>query len=331
MRTFALLYNLSCGTGLRAQTRLQRLRLAFRARGVELHPYFTSTPRCASAVVRAAIATDCEAVLAAGGDGTLNELLQAAMRHPDSLPIGIVPFGSGNVLSHDIGLSGGLARIAQELVGSTPTKVPVGMLSSRLPDGATVSRYFTVAAGIGADARVICGVNLAWKKRFGIGAYYAEATRQLLFPSAPLPFFRVHFTDVQSGERREETVSQVIVERVGYFSRPLIAKNETAPLTSHVFRLILFKTRNRTTYIRYGLQLLARRFNGPSWPIGNVEVVQATSATCELLPGATGTDVFTEVDGEPVGGLPAEVTLIPQGIRLLMPKSQREQNCAIAV
>jgi diacylglycerol kinase family enzyme len=37
------------------------------------------------------------------------------------------------------------------------------------------------------------------------------------------------------------------------------------------------------------------------------------------LPGASGTDVFTEVDGEPVGRLPAEVTLIPQAIRLLLP------------
>lgn len=319
MRSFALLYNLSCGTSLRAQTRLEYLRQAFRARGVELRPYFTSTPRCVSAVVSAAIAADCEAVLAAGGDGTLNELLQATMRHPDSLPIGIVPFGSGNVLSHDIGLSGGVGRIAQELARSTPTKVPVGLLSSRLPDGATVSRYFTVAAGIGADARVICGVNPAWKKRFGIGAYYAEATRQLVFPSAALPFFLVSFTDVQSGERRQEPVSQVIVERVGYFSGPLIATNGPVPLASQVFRLILFKTQNRATYIRYGLQLLARRFNGVSRPISNVEVAQATSAICEPLPGTTGTDVLTEVDGEPVGGLPAEVTLVPQGIRLLLP------------
>jgi diacylglycerol kinase family enzyme len=319
MRTFALLYNLSCGTSLRAQTRLQRLRHAFRARGVELRPYCTTTPLCASAVVRAAIASDCEAVLAAGGDGTFNELLQAAMRHPDSLPIGIVPFGSGNVLSHDIGLSGDVARIAEKLVGAAPTKVPVGLLTSRVTKGATVRRFFAVAAGIGADARVICGVNPAWKKRFGIGAYYAEATRQLLFSSAPLPFFRVHFTDVQSGERREETVSQVIVERVGYFSSPLIERNGASPLLSHVFRLILFKTQNRATYIRYGLHLLARRFSGASWPISTVEVVQATSAICESLPGTSGTDVLTEVDGEPVGGLPAELTLIRQGIRLLLP------------
>ena len=319
MRTFALLYNLSCGTSLRAQTRLQRLRRTFRACGVELRPYFTSTPGCASAVVRAAIACGCEAVLAAGGDGTLNELLQAAVRNPGSLPIGVVPFGSGNVLSHDIGLDSDVARIAQELTESAPTAVPVGLLSSRLPDGATVSRYFTVAAGIGADARVICGVNLAWKKRFGIGAYYVEATRQLLFSAAPLPLLRVRFTDAQSGERRQETVSQMIVERVGYFSGPLVASNGTAPLLSRVFRLILFKTQRRATYLRYGLQLLAHRYNGASRPIGNVEVVQATSAMCEPLPGAAGADVLTEVDGEPVGGLPAEVTLIPQGIRLLLP------------
>ena len=319
MRTFALLYNLSCGTSLRSQTRLQHLRHAFLARGVDLRLYCTSAPRCASAVVRAAIASDCEAVLAAGGDGTFNELLQAAMCHPDSLPIGVVPFGSGNVLSHDIGLSGDVARIAQKLVGAAPTKIPVGLLSSRGAKGATVRRFFAVAAGIGADARVICGVNLAWKKRFGIGAYYAEATRQLLFSAAPLPFFRVHFTDVQSGERHEETVSQVIVERVGYFSSPLIERNGTSPLLSNAFRLILFKTQNRATYIRYGLQLLADRFGSAPSPISKVEVVQATSVICEPLPDATGTDVLTEVDGEPVGGLPAELTFIPQGIRLLLP------------
>jgi diacylglycerol kinase (ATP) len=310
---------MSCGTSPRAQARLQHLRCEFRLRGIELRPYFTSTPGCASAVIRAAIAANCEAILAAGGDGTLNELLQVAMRQPDSPPIGIVPFGSGNVLSHDIGLGGNVARIAQALAGSTPTNVPVGMLTSRLPGGAMTNRYFTVAAGIGADARVICGVNLAWKKRFGIGAYYAEATRQLLFSSAPLPFFGVQFTDLQSGECRRETVSQVIVERVGYFSSPLVAKNGTAPLTSHVFRLVLFKTQNRTTYIRYGLQLLASRFNGASRPIGHIEVVQATSAICDSLPGATGADVLTEVDGEPVGGLRAEVRLVAQGIRLLLP------------
>jgi diacylglycerol kinase (ATP) len=319
MRTFALLYNLSCGTSLRAQTRLQRLRHAFRARGVELRPYFTSTPLCASAVVRAAIAGDCQAVLAAGGDGTFNELLQAAMRHPDSLPIGIVPFGSGNVLSHEIGLGGDVARIAQELAGATPTKVPVGLLASRLANGATVGRYFTVAAGIGADARVICGVNVAWKKHMGITAYYVEATRQLLFSPVPLPFFRVRFTDVLTGELREETVSQIIVERVGYFSSPLLEKNGTTPLLRHVFRLILFRTQQRATYIRYGLQLLARRFGGAPSPIGTVDVAQATSVTCEPLPGAAGADVLTEVDGELVGGLPAELTLIPQAIRLLLP------------
>ncbi len=261
MRTFALLYNLSCGTGQRAQARLQRLRHAFRARGVELRPFCTSTPLSTPAVMSAASAGDCEALVAAGGDGTFNELLQAAMRQPNGLPIGIAPFGSGNVLSHDLGIGGDAAWIAQTLVGATATEVPVGMMTSRLGDGRRVTRYFAVAAGIGADARVICGVNLAWKKRLGIGAYYAEATRHLLFSPAALPLFGVRFTDLRSGEPRQETVSQVIVERVGYFSAPLIEKNGCAALRSPAFRLILFKTQQRATYLRYGLQLLASRLH----------------------------------------------------------------------
>jgi diacylglycerol kinase family enzyme len=88
---------------------------------------------------------------------------------------------------------------------------------------------------------------------------------------------------------------------------------------SPAFRLILFKTQSRATYVRYGLQLLACRFNRAPSPIGNVEVVPATSVQCAPLPGTAATDALTEVDGEPVGGLPAELTLIPQAIRLLMP------------
>ena len=320
MRTFALLYNLSCGTGLRAQTRLQRLRHAFRARGVELRTYCSSTPLCAPAVVSAAMAAECEAVLAAGGDGTFNELLQAAMRQPESPPIGIVPFGSGNVLSRDIGVNGDAASIAQALTNAVSTSVAVGMLSSRMADGTLVRRFFTVAAGVGADARVICGVNLAWKKRFGIGAYYAEATRQLLLSPAALPWFGVRYTDVASGEQRQEKVGQIIVERVGYFSCPLIAKNGSAPLLSPAFRLILFKTQRRATYIRYGLHLLASRFGCAPYHIAGVEVARATSVVCEALSGKADGDVLTEVDGELVGGLPAEITFIPQRIRLLLPR-----------
>ena len=48
-------------------------------------------------------------------------------------------------------------------------------------------------------------------------------------------------------------------------------------------------------------------------------MAQATSVVCESQPGTTG-DVLTEADGELVGGLPAELTLIPRGIRLLLPQ-----------
>jgi diacylglycerol kinase family enzyme len=263
--------------------------------------------------------------LAAGGDGTFNDLLQATMLPAERLPIGIVPFGSGNVLAQELGVAGDAGQMAEHLVRATPTRIPVGLLCSRAGNE-TVRRYFTVAAGIGADARVICGVNPEWKRQYGIKAYYAEASRQLLFSRDPLPLFRVRFTDCQTGEERDETVSQVIVERVGYFSSPLVRRNGASGLISELFRLVLFKTQRRATYLRYGLQLLARRLDAPPSAIDHVEVAHATSLTCEALPGVAGQDVLTEVDGEMVGGLPAELTLIPRAIRLLVPQSSANQH-----
>ena len=95
------------------------------------------------------------------------ELLQAAMRQPESPPIGIVPFGSGNVLSRDIGVNGDAASIAQALTNAVPTNVAVGMLSSRMAEGTLVKRFFTVAAGVGADARVTPRRAVGGIPRFG--------------------------------------------------------------------------------------------------------------------------------------------------------------------
>jgi diacylglycerol kinase (ATP) len=328
MRTFALVYNLSCGTKRQARRRLEDLRYAFRIRGVDLRTYCTSAPSCASAVVRAAMSSGCEAVLAAGGDGTFNELLQAAMLEPNSLPLGIVPFGSGNVLAQEVGVGGDVSHIAEQIVHASPTRVPVGLLSC-VTDGAGARRYFTVAAGIGADARVICGVNLAWKKHLGIGAYYTEALRQLLFSPKPMPLFRARFTDLHTGEPREITVSQLIVERVGYFSSPLITGNGTPALLSDTFRLILFRTQQRNTFFRYGIRLLARRFGATPGAIANVEVVHAASVICEPLPGMLGEEVLTEVDGEMVGGLPATLTLLPGAIQLMLPTPRTELHNSV--
>lgn len=316
MRTFALVYNLTCGVNGRAYERLNRIRRAFHARGVDLHPYCTSSATTSSAVVQAAVASGCEAILSAGGDGTFNSLLQATIENGVNLPIGILPFGSGNVLAQELGLKGDPSLVAEKLITARATKMPVGVLTTRIADGTTFRRYFNVAAGIGADARVICGVNPAWKRRFGITAYYVEATRQLLSLSNPLPLFRVRFTDSSSGENRDEHVSQVIAERVGYFSSPLRRRNGTDPLLCDRLRLILFKTQQRSAYIRYGLHLLARGLQLPAIP--GIEVSHAKAASCELLPGYP--DVLTEVDGEFAGELPAEVTIIPDALAMLLPR-----------
>ncbi len=131
MRTFALLYNLSCGSGVRAQMRLEHLRQAFRAHRIELRPYCSSTPLTSCAVVHAATLSGCEAILAAGGDGTFNDLLQSVMLVRHSLPIGIIPFGSGNVLARELGMGSNVLRTAGQLARAAPQKFHWGCSAAR--------------------------------------------------------------------------------------------------------------------------------------------------------------------------------------------------------
>ncbi len=315
MRRLAVVYNLSCGTGVHARRRFNQLQRCFRARGVELRLYCTSTQRSVSAAVHAAMTSGCEAIFAAGGDGTFNQLLQVTMATGRRIPIGIVPFGSGNILAQELGISTDVGLAVEALICATPTQISVGLLSSQ-SDGKTLNRYFTVAAGIGADARVICGVNPSWKRRIGIGAYYTEATRQLLFSRAPMPLFQVRFTDSHTGEARAIPASQLIVERVGYFSSPLWPNGER-PLLKNVFRLIIFNTQDRSKYLQYGLQLLSCRLRARPRGIKDVEIAHATTVFCEPLP--RGLQVLTEVDGEFVGELPAALTLVPAALELMIP------------
>jgi diacylglycerol kinase (ATP) len=293
---------------------------------VHLRTFFTSAPGCASAVIRTAEHSGCEAALAAGGDGTFNDLLQAAIATGSKLPLGVVPIGSGNVLAQELGMPVTAAGMARGLAAATSKVIAAGRLSSTLPGRNTTSRYFTVAAGIGADARVICGVNAAWKARIGIGAYYLEAARQLLFSSEKLPSFRVEFADANSGAWRSEVVSQLIAERVGYFGRCLRAPNGSNPLLTESFRLLLFKTKLRLPYLRYGAQMLASRLGlQRQRDIRGIEIAYARSVRClpdpdnERAPG-----VLAEVDGEMVGGLPAELRIVPNAFCLLLPMRRNQ-------
>src|SRR5207245_138482 len=105
---------------------------------------------------------DFQLVLAAGGDGTVAEVMAAA--HQRGLPIGIVPLGTANIVARELKLPSGWRAATRRALERFPSTRPVDLV--RVNDG-----YSALAAGIGFDATVMRYTPRALKIWLGRAAY----------------------------------------------------------------------------------------------------------------------------------------------------------------
>ena len=134
----------------------------------------TAGPHHAEELARAADPAQCDAVVAAGGDGTINEVANG-LAH-SVLPLAILPLGTANVLAAELGLPRQVRDLAQIAAFARARPVWPG---EAVPEGAAAGRRFLAMAGIGFDAEVVEQLDLALKRRIGKLAYAASIMRRL--------------------------------------------------------------------------------------------------------------------------------------------------------
>ncbi len=86
----------------------------------------------------------------------------------------MIPLGTANALASDLGLRAAPLTAVRRLLTAEPVLVPVGRISYRNDRGDTHSRYFTVAAGVGADALFLSRLDAGLKRRLGYILYLVE-------------------------------------------------------------------------------------------------------------------------------------------------------------
>src|SRR5208283_3236349 len=134
----------------------------------------TTGPRTAGALAREQIERGADLILAAGGDGTLNEVAEG-MAH-SQVPLGVLPAGTANVLAMEMKLGGDFLAAARRLGECRPHRISIGQVSS---EGGAVSRHFLLMAGIGLDAQIVYRVSAPLKARIGKLAYWIAGWRLL--------------------------------------------------------------------------------------------------------------------------------------------------------
>ena len=128
-------------------------------------------------------AREAGAVVAAGGDGTIQEVARGLLQSGTSTPLGILPVGTGNDFIKALGMSPALQTAAQVLAQANLAWIDCGQVCWK-EHGALREQIFVNALGLGFNARVARAVT-GFKRLRGVAAYLAAALRTLYRWTSP--------------------------------------------------------------------------------------------------------------------------------------------------
>ena len=237
-----------------------------------------------------------DAVVAVGGDGTVNAAARGLLH--SNIPLGIIPVGSGNGLARGLNIPLNLRRSCQLIIDGDIRDIDAGRIRDR---------YFFVVAGLGFDA--VVGKLFNDQNLRGPLPYFYFGIREFLAYRAET--FTLRFKDQQVIVRallvtvantRQWGVDAIIAPYAkpddGLLDVCVIHKVNAAQAAFHLPKLFTGKIDKVRHYEVYRTD--------------NVEIIREN-------PG------YFHVDGEPVeGGKHLKVTLDPKAIKIIVPKKAEE-------
>ncbi len=315
MRKAALLYNPDSGGSKQRQRELESAVATLRAGAVDAALVPTDSPVHAIEETRRAIDSGCDTIFACGGDGTIHNIAQVLANSPVALAI--LPMGTANALAHDIKLPLKVAAAAKASLQATPRRIALGRVAFADLQGKPDARYFVIAAGIGVDAHLFYKLHTGTKQRMGMAAYYAKAWH--LWFSYPMPRFVAEYVETGSHAPGRAEVTELIAVRIRNFGGVVQELAPGASLDRDDMRLVFCRTASRLAYLAYVTRGLLRL----RWSVPGIDLAHSTGVSCKYAsPAPTSPEqrkIYVEADGELLGTLPVEITIVPNALTLLMP------------
>jgi diacylglycerol kinase (ATP) len=306
--TASIIFNPVSGGG--RSTRLKQLeeaRKILAASGIDAELLPTSAPGQAGEIAAGAIARGRQLIIACGGDGTLNEIVNGM---PGSkVPVALLPAGTANILAKELRIPWNIPRAAELIPRGIARRIALGAITTGAlpaqPGTPTGNRrYFLVVAGAGADGALVHSLDPGVKQRAGLLAYWIEGATQLL---------RYKFTPFRVTTENDAILATlVIVGRTKHYGGPFrITKR--ADLFANEFELALFCSQSPLRYLLY----LPACWIGQLRRLDDVHFVKTNLVRCE---GLTAEPVYAQVDGEASESLPVTFSIVPDALTLVVPE-----------
>ena len=248
----------------------------------------------ASLLAAAAVESGKNVVIAAGGDGTVNEVIQGIAHTKTAL--GVLPLGTVNVWSREAGYKKDPAAAAEQLVAGHRVTLDLGRVGSRL---------FLLMAGVGLDAEITAAIGTAnaRKQKLGVLPYILRAV-------AVVPRYRGASMEIEMDGRTDtHDALMVLVSNTrlyGGVSRP----TPNAIANDGMLDVRVFRGNTPTHSVRHIARFLLER-RGPT---DTGEIVRVRKIIVNATP-----PLAVQVDGDPVGTTPVEIVVDRHALHAIVP------------
>ncbi|MEW6571119.1 MAG: diacylglycerol kinase family protein [Nitrospirota bacterium] len=265
-----------------------------RSQGYNVEVSCTEQKNHAEHLAKEAIRKSPALIIAAGGDGTFNEVINGVAG--TEIPVAILPMGTTNVLAKELDIPENVIGAMKLAVTRTPRKISLGKII--IFDGSSqLSRYFILMAGIGFDGEAVRGLNERFKKISGKGAYIFSGIQTLIR-------FRPEELTLSMEGKNYTGYSAVVGKAAKYGGHFKITPD--AKLTDPALYVCVFKSKRRVAIIRYFFGVLT----GSHLRFKDVEYIRTDTVK---IKGRA----HVQLDGDYFGMTPAELTVAPHIANLI--------------
>ena len=304
MKKVVLLYNPAAGK-LREKRRaiVEEVARVFDKASVGCEIIATDGPGSAGHQARAVAEIGAATVFACGGDGTVHEVLQG-LTGGMACALGVIPMGSANVVARHLGLPMNPVEAARMQLEWRDALLPVGQVEWQ-----GGRRAFLALAGAGPDGSLVYQALADGKALLGRAAYYLKAAA--LFCTRKFHPFLLEYRVTADAPWEEMDAVSAMAVRVrdmgGLFSSLACGELHSAHLEVSVLRP-------------------PARYSFPAWFASGYARVHRMNPLLRRLQvqafrciPKNGDRLDIQADGEWLGCAPAEISIVTDGVRLLMP------------
>lgn len=279
---------------MKTETIIKTLNRHFEPPEWQLDIYETLGEEQVGDIVGEAVKAGVDYVFAAGGDGTVSEVVDGLVH--SGVPLGIIPSGTSNVIAQELGIPLNVDKACQMLAGK-----PADMDVDAIQVG---NQFFILAVGTGIDAKVMEKVSREGKRRFGPLAY-AWTTLKVIAGMQPS-----RFTIIADGKAFQMRAAVVLISNVGTLTRPLRWGPHIKPDDGRI-DINIIRGKDVLDYLLAAYDVLP---GGPR-RTAHIRHIQAKDSVTVYADQT----LRVQGDGNLIGHTPLEATVVPGAVKVLVP------------